>query len=166
MKHKVTHFYGLGSNEMHSVQYVVCLHLLCVSLGTHAHTCASSRFPVRVPCLCFGHVSVCSQPQQPKTAEWQPYLLQTLAMSTRIVNNMRGCVRTNIISVKSHLQTAAIFISVPLRFWLHGTLLKVWEKGLYLMLDWRIFGGRGMGKCKYSCMWTKISWALSRGMCT
>ncbi|CAG13655.1 unnamed protein product [Tetraodon nigroviridis] len=44
--------------------------------------------PSEVHRLCCGHMPVGSQPQQPKPAQWQPYLLQTLATGTRIVNNM------------------------------------------------------------------------------
>lgn len=56
-----------------------------LSLGTNTHTHRQA-----VPCLrsrhCRSHMPAGSQPKQLKPPEWQPYLLQTLATSTRIVN--------------------------------------------------------------------------------
>lgn len=83
---------------------------------THAHSDTHTHLqavPHQRSPHCCSHMPIGSRPQQPKPPEWQPYLPQTLATSTRIVNNM--CMAaggtlllwTNKISVKSHLQTAA-----------------------------------------------------------
>lgn len=117
---------------------VVCAHMLHhyfhlqhTHTRTQTHTHLQAVPHQRSPHCC-SHMPVGSRPQQPKPPEWQPYLPQTLATSTRIVNNM--CMAaggtlllwTNKISVKSHLQTAAKYkcAFAIKRFWLHGTLQK------------------------------------------
>lgn len=108
---------------------VLCDRSMLVVLLKHSslfyvwHACFPHYFHLKhalwqaVPCLrsphCCSHMPVGSWPQQPKPPEWEPYLPQTLAMGTRIVNNMwvpawgTLLLRANKISVKSHLQTAA-----------------------------------------------------------
>lgn len=101
-----------GTHKTHKLILCACTHA-CLHHYFHLpHTHWRA-----VPCLrsphCCSHMPVGSWPQQPKPPEWQPYLPQTLATSTRIVNTIQVPARgtllpgTNKISVKSHLQTAA-----------------------------------------------------------
>lgn len=119
------------------IKHKLVLCVLCVrTCSTTTFICNTHTHLQAVPHQrsphCCSHMPVGSRPQQPKPPEWQPYLPQTLATSTRIVNNM--CMAaggtlllwTNKISVKSHLQTAAKYkcAFAIKRFWLHGTLQK------------------------------------------
>lgn len=101
----------ISTHKTHNV-WCVCTHA-CLHHDFHLqHTHWQA-----VPCLrsphCCSHMPVGRRPRQPKPPEWQPYLPQTLATNTRIVNNMwvpaggTLLLRTNKISVKSHLQTPA-----------------------------------------------------------
>lgn len=151
----------------------VCMHA-CLHHNFHLqHTHWQAVPRLRSPHCC-SHMPVGSRPQQTKPPEWQPYLSQTLAMGTRIVNNMRVpaggtlMLRTNKISVKSHLQTAAKYKhshlchSGVLTSWniTEGKWKKCLRSTLLLWRSWRA------GKHKCSRMRVQIRCALARGMCT
>lgn len=171
--------YFTGTKTRNLDMYVLCMHTCCTTAYTRTHECTHIHtYKQAIPCQkslhCCSHMTVGRRPQQPKPLEWQPYLPQTVATSTRIVNNMwvtavgTLLLRTNKISVKSHLQTAAKYkCTFAIRALGVLTSWKItegnWKKGLCLMLLWRSWRGCAH---KYSRMWAKISWALSRGMCT